>query len=47
MTAPSSLSFWVAVQLLTDYIPMMATNDLLKDKCHIPVEQFQIRKINS
>ena len=41
MTAPSSFSFWVAVQPLTDYIPKMATNDQLKDKRHIPVEQFQ------
>ena len=41
MTTPSSLSFWVAVQPLNDYINKMETNDQLKDKYHIPVEQFQ------
>ena len=41
MTAQNSFSFWVAVQTLSDCISMMATNDQLKDKHHIPVEQFQ------
>ena len=44
MTAPSSLSFWVAIQPLTAYNLMMTTNDQLKDKRHIPAEQFQQEK---
>ena len=41
MTTLNSFSFWVAVQTLSNCISMMATNNQLKDKRDIPVEQLQ------